>query len=132
MRLERRNQFIYARYQRGASQREIGQLYGLSQSAVSKIIRACHQTISSKPTMAVTRQAPLLELLKEENTNDVVPWIEIWRIQTLVKEEFGIYYTESYIRRRIKEMTSRSPQVLIRCSKKSNKEKSNKLSFINK
>ncbi|MGH1337845.1 MAG: hypothetical protein ACRBFS_17120 [Aureispira sp.] len=108
MNREHRNKLIYARYKKGASQTEIGRLYGLSQSAISKIIIACRQNSFSTSKKDKQEKEPLSTVVKKDTAHSYSCLTDIWSVQMLVKEEFGIHYPENYIRKRMKEIGCRS------------------------
>lgn len=105
---EKRNRLIYERHKEGISQKEIGRLYGLSQSAISEILIACRkgvfslekETRGAKPRLKQTDKEQLSKFLKEKKATDYGFPAEIWdkwTVQALVKKEFGVSYHENYI-----------------------------------
>lgn len=108
MTIEKRNQLIYKRHEEGMSQKEIGRLYDLSQSAISKIIIAgrkgifklAKETRGPKSRLSEVDKGHLSEYLKEKKATDYGFASDLWdkwSVQALVKEEFGVDYHENYI-----------------------------------
>ena len=116
-----RNKLIYARYEEGYSQEEIGKFYKLSQSRVSAIILKKKRgvTESEKETRGVNSRLSeeqfneLSECLKRPKTDkeDFSYWNK-WSVQKLIKDKFDVDYHENYIWALMKKIgfTSQRPQ----------------------
>lgn len=96
---------ILARYSDGYSQAEIGKFYGLSQSAVSLIIRSGKkgvtarpkETRGAKPRLSDADLADLCSLLQSEQSSEDFSGWNKWSIKELISREFGVDYHENYI-----------------------------------
>lgn len=115
-----RNKKIYACHKNGKSQEEIGNFFGLSQSAISQIVIAERAGIPTpKPeTRGVKRRLTdaQLELLKEHLSKSPSEYAykvwDKWSVQNLIIDEFGIKYHENYIWKimRFIKFSSQKPQ----------------------
>lgn len=112
---EKRNRLIYDRHKEGISQKEIGRLYGLSQSGVSEIIIACQkgifclakETRGANPRLTKAEKEQLSKDLKEKKATDYGFAADIWdkwSLQVLVEKEFGVKYHENYMWKLMKEI----------------------------
>ena len=115
-----RNKIIYARFEDGYSQKEIGSFYNLSQSAVSLIIvnirngvaEKKEETRGAKSRLSSSDMEKLAVLLKKSpSENDFNYWNK-WSVKSLIKKEFGVDYHENYIWRIMKKIgfSSQIPQ----------------------
>jgi len=101
-----RNKAIYGLYEKkGLSQEELGELFELSQSAVSKIIismrNGAEQTKEerrgSKPKLKAAQKEWLKKMLSQSpKTYGYQVW-DKWSIKSLIKQEFNVDYHENYI-----------------------------------
>lgn len=100
-----RNKLIEACHNRGKSQTEIGKIFNLSQSAVSKILISMkgkeiddfEETRGAKPRLKESEKNELGSILNNLPTEyGFFVWNK-WSIQSLIKKVFGISYHENYI-----------------------------------
>lgn len=115
-----RNALIYARYQEGYGQEELGKFYNLSQSSISLILKKKElgigdqevETRGRKPRLSDSELLLLEELLKYPEKQRVSHWNK-WRIKALIKEAFGVDYHENYVWSIMKKIgfTSQRPQI---------------------
>lgn len=115
-----RNNLIYARYQEGYSQEEIGKFYDLSQSQVSTILlekkrgtaERVEETRGSKPRLSEEDLLKLGELLKSPKEGQDFAYWNKWRVKQLIKDKFDVDYHENYIWKLMKKIgfTSQRPQ----------------------
>lgn len=98
-----RNKLIYARYEEGYSQEEIGRLYNLSQSAISLILLnrdapEKEETRGAKSKLTKSELEDLKEFLTTHSASELgfVHW-DKWSIQNLIKTKFKVDYHENYI-----------------------------------
>lgn len=120
---EERNKLIYARHEEGLSQRRIGELYGLSQSAVSKIVLAGRKGVfkqeeehRGRKSKLNTKELEQLGKYMRENTAldygfATGKW-DKWSVQELIKKEFGVHYHENHIWQLMKKLgfSTQKPQ----------------------
>lgn len=115
-----RDELIYARYQDGYSQEEIGKFYGLSQSRISAIILRKKrglpdrevETRGSKARLSKADLIKLGDLLKKPvEGSDFVHWNK-WSVKQLIKDKFGVAYHQNYIWKLMKKIgyTTQRPQ----------------------
>lgn len=115
-----RNKRIYACHKNGKSQKEIGYIFSLSQSAVSKIIIAERvgiaepkpETRGVKPELTTTQLKQLKKHLSKKPPEYGYKVWNKWSVQSLIKDKFGVKYHENSIykiMRRIK-FSSQKPQ----------------------
>jgi len=116
-----RNKKIYACHKNGKSQEEIGKIFGLSQSAVSKIVIAertgipkpKQETRGAKSKLTDAEHKQLKEYLSEKPSEYGYKVWNKWSIQSLIKDKFNTKYSQNYIykiMRRIK-FSSQKPQL---------------------
>ena len=116
-----RNERIYACHKNGKSQKEIGEIFGLSQSAVSKIViseragtpKPKQETRGVKSKLTDTDHKQLKEHLSKKPSEYGYKVWNKWSVQSLIKDKFGVKYHENYIykiMRRIK-FSSQKPQL---------------------
>ena len=87
------------------SQAEIGEVFNLSQSAVSLIViqmkngasPSLKETRGSKPKLSESQQTELSTLLKESPSDHGFSVWNKWSIQSVIKDKFGVEYHENYI-----------------------------------
>lgn len=100
-----RDELIYARYQDGYSQEEIGKFYNLSQSRVSAIILRkkrglADREVETRGSKARLSEADLLklgDLLKNPVEDSVFVHWNKWSVKRLIKDKFGVDYHQNYI-----------------------------------
>lgn len=108
MNKEKRNRLIFTRSKEGMKQEEIGRLYGLKQSAVSRIIKSCREgnfslteeTRGVKPKLTKVELEQLPNLLQTNKATAYGYSADIWNkwsVQKLIEQEFGVHYHENYI-----------------------------------
>ncbi len=120
MKKEERDALIYARYQEGYSQAEIGKFYGLCQSRISAILLEKKRGIP--PRSVETRGAKsrlsgqdleqLREILNKSNEDESFPYWNKWSVKQIIKDTFDVDYHENYIWKLMEKMnfTSQRPQ----------------------
>ena len=101
-----RNKLIYARYEEGYTQEEIGRLYNLSQSSISAILlrkkrnipEHTKETRGVKSKLTAKQLEALSQILKTQSATivDHIYWNK-WSVQALIKKEFQVDYHENYI-----------------------------------
>lgn len=87
------------------SQKEIGKIFNLSQSAVSLIVIAMkngasasnEETRGSKSKLLDRDKMELATILKDSPLDHNYTVWDKWSIQSLIKDQFGIDYHENYI-----------------------------------
>ena len=100
-----RNKLIYARYQDGYSQEEIGSFYNLAQSTISLIIsnkkkgipEKMEENRGAKSRLSASDLKKLGLLLKTSPTEKGFLYWNKWSVKALIKEEFDVDYHENYI-----------------------------------
>lgn len=100
-----RNQSIYKCHKEGMSQMKIGEIFNLSQSAVSLIIiqmkngasPSLKETRGSKSKLSDSQRLELAVLLKKPPSDHGFSVWNKWSIQALIKNQFGVKYHENYI-----------------------------------
>lgn len=100
-----RNKLIYARYEEGYSQEEIGRFYNLAQSTISLIISNKKKGIpenteerrGAKSRLSASDLKNLSEILKGSPSEKGFSYWNKWSVQSLIKEEFKVDYHENYI-----------------------------------
>jgi len=117
---EERDALIYARYQEGYSQAEIGKFYGLCQSRISAILLEKKRGIP--PRSVETRGAKsrlsdqdleqLREILNKPMEDESFPYWNKWSVKQIIKDTFDVDYHENYIWKLMEKMnfTSQRPQ----------------------
>ena len=115
-----RNKIIYARFEEGYSQKEIGSFYNLSQSSVSLIIvnirngvkQRKEETRGAKSRLSSCELEKLTVLLKESPSENGFNYWNKWSVKSLIKEEFDVDYHENYIWRIMEKIgfSSQIPQ----------------------
>lgn len=135
---------LYARYEEGYSQKEIGKFYGLSQSRVSSIILSIKngtanlekkkRGVKSRLDKADLEKLKLLLENKEEKETSQI-WNK-WSIKKLIQENFGVDYHQNYIWKIMEKIgySSQLPQMkdYRKDAEKESYFKSNKASEIKK
>lgn len=102
---QERNKLIYARYAEGYIQADLGKFYGLSQSAISLIIRSekagipknQKETRGAKSKLSDDDLTQLSSLLKSEQLKEGFSGWNKWSIKELIAQEFGVSYHENYV-----------------------------------
>ena len=100
-----RNKLIKSCHKSGKSQKEIGVIFNLSQSAVSKILIHYNEEQNkdfkdrrgAKSKLSETQKNELKNLLSNSPSDYGFHVWNKWSIQSLIKTEFGIEYHENYI-----------------------------------
>lgn len=100
-----RNKLIYARYQDGYSQEEIGSFYNLAQSTVSLIIsnkkkgipEKTEENRGSKSRLSDSDLEKLGLLLRTPPSGKGFFCWNKWSVKALIKDEFDVDYHENYI-----------------------------------
>lgn len=125
MTTEKRNKLIYERHKEGISQKEIGRLYGLSQSAVSKIIIAAREgvfclqkeTRGSKPRLSKNDKMKLVQYMRIKKATDYGFAADLWTkwsLQAMITDVFGVHYHENYIWSIMKELGFSSQKPILK------------------
>lgn len=100
-----RNKLIKSCHEKGKSQKEIGSIFNLSQSAVSKILilynkgieEEFKETRGAKSKLNETQKNELSGFLSNSPSDyGFLVWNK-WSIQALIMTKFGIKYHENYI-----------------------------------
>lgn len=100
-----RNKLIYARYEEGYGQEEIGRFYNLAQSTISLIVSNKRKGIpeiteerrGGKSRLSVLDLKKLSKILKDSPSEKGFSYWNKWTVQSLIKEEFDVDYHENYI-----------------------------------
>ena len=109
------------------SQMKIGEIFNLSQSAVSLIVfqmlngasPSLEETRGSKPKLSDSQRLELATLLKESPSDHGFAVWNKWSIQALIKDQFGVEYHENYIFQVMKDIGFSSQKPKKRLSPKS-------------
>ena len=120
MKKEERDALIYARYQEGYSQAEIGKFYGLSQSRISAIVLAkkrgiaprTEETRGAKSRLSAQDLEQLREILNKPMEDESFAYWNKWSVKQLIKDTFDVDYHENYIWKLMEKInfTSQRPQ----------------------
>lgn len=130
---EKRNRLIYERHLEGVSQTEIGRLYGLKQSAVSKIIIAAKngsfalekETRGAKSKLTEDEKMYLVHYLLKEDARNYGYAANIWTkksVHTLIKQKFGVSHHPNYIYAIMKEIGFSSQKPIKKDHRKDDKK----------
>lgn len=120
MKKEERDALIYARYQEGYSQAEIGKFYGLCQSSISAILLAkkrgvpprTKETRGAKSRLSAQDLEQLREILNKPMEDGSFPYWNKWSVKQIIKETFHVDYHENYVWKLMEKInfTSQRPQ----------------------
>ena len=116
-----RNKSIYECHKKGMSQTEIGEIFFITQGAVSQIITSIKKRGLEEKTATRGLQSRLSDtekeqlkslLLKSPKDYGFFTW-DKWSIKSLIKQEFEVDYHENYIWYLMKSInySSQKPQV---------------------
>lgn len=116
-----RNKLIFKLHKEGNSQIKLGDLFNLSQSAISKIIInfpksqeiPLRENRGAQPKLGIEELKELKDLLNESPQSYSYTVWDKWSVKSLIQAQFGVIYHQNYIYKIMKKIgfSSQKPKL---------------------